>query len=100
MEYALAKVQGEDGIILSGRFTYDDGGRFHALLADWDFAARPVLPLDLRYLTFIDSAAIGMLFILAGRCREAGGHVAVANAQPQVLRTLRHAALDTWFEFR
>lgn len=51
-------------------------------------------------MTFIDSAAIGMLFILANRCREADGHVVAVAASPHVAKSLRRAALDTYIEFR
>ncbi|MCG5243002.1 STAS domain-containing protein [Azospirillum doebereinerae] len=100
MEYAFTDVDGQDGILLSGRCTYEDGPRFHAMLGDWNFAARPIVPLDLRFVTFIDSAAIGMLFILANRCREANGHIVAIGASPHVMKSLRRAALDPYIEFR
>ncbi|MCW2237689.1 STAS domain-containing protein [Azospirillum canadense] len=99
MEYAYTEVDGQEGILLSGRFTYDDSPKFHALLADWDVAARPDVHLDLRYLTFLDSTAIGMLFILANRCRDAKGQVVVHNAQPYLVQTLRRVALDQYVTF-
>ena len=100
MEYAFTDVDGQDGILLSGRCTYDDGPRFHAMLKDWDFDARSVVPVDLRFVTFIDSAAIGMLFILANRCRDVGGHIVAVGAAPHIVKALRRAALDPYIEFR
>lgn len=100
MEYAFTNVDGCDGILLSGRCTYEDGNRFHGMLRDWDFAASPVVPIDLRFVTFIDSAAIGMMFILANRCREAGGHIVASGAPPHIVRALRRATLDRYIEFR
>lgn len=100
MEYAFTEVDGKDGILLSGRFTYDDSSKFHEMLADWDFAAKPDVPLDLHYLTFLDSAAIGMLFILANRCREHQGTVTVVNAQPYIDQTMRRVSLDTYVFIR
>ena len=100
MEYAFTTVGGRDGILLSGRCTYEDGTRFHDMLRDWDFAASPVVPIDLRFVTFIDSAAIGMMFILANRCREAGGHIVASGAAPHIVRALRRATLDRYIEFR
>ncbi len=100
MEYAFTDVDGQDGILLSGRCTYEDGSKFHGLLGEWDFAARPMVPLDLRFVTFIDSAAIGMLFILANRCRDANGHVIAVGAPPHILKSLRRAALDVYIVFR
>lgn len=100
MEYAFTDVDGQDGVLLSGRCTYEDGPKFHAMLEEWDFTARPVVQLDLRFVTFIDSAAIGMLFIMANRCREANGHIVAVAASPHVVKSLRRAALDVYIEFR
>lgn len=100
MEYAFTTVNGQDGILLSGRCTYEDASRFNAMLTEWDFAAAPIVPLDLRFTTFIDSAAIGMLFILANRCRDANGHILAIGAPPHIVKALRRAALDPYIEFR
>lgn len=100
MEYAFTDVDGQDGILLSGRFTYDDGPKFHEMLGEWDFAAKPDIPLDLRYLTFLDSTAIGMLFILANRCRERKGNVIVMNAQPYIVQTMRRVSLEQYLFIR
>ncbi|PWC39299.1 STAS domain-containing protein [Azospirillum sp. TSO35-2] len=100
MDYAFTTVGDCDGILLSGRCTYEDGARFHEMLGNWDFGHRPVVPLDLRFVTFIDSAAIGMLFILANRSRESGGRVIATGAAPHIVKALRRAALDTYIEFR
>ena len=40
MEYAFTDVDGMEGVLLSGRFTYDDSRKFHEMLAGWNFAAR------------------------------------------------------------
>lgn len=96
MEYAYTDVDGENGILLSGRFTYEDSGKFHELLEDWDFTAKPSVAIDGRYLTFVDSTAIGMLFLLANRCRDAGGSVTLVNIQPGMQHTLRRVSLDQY----
>ena len=112
MEYAYTEVDGQEGILLSGRFTYDDSPKFHAMLADRDMAAQSAtqtaapaaagrdMHLDLRYLTFVDSTAIGMLFILANRCRDSRGQLVIHNAQPHIVQTLRRVALDQYVTFR
>lgn len=96
MEYAFTDVDGKEGILLSGRFTYDDSGKFHEMLAEWDFTARPEVWLDFRFLTFLDSTAIGMLFILANRARDAHGTVTVMNAQPYIVQTMKRVSLDQY----
>lgn len=100
MEYAYVDVGGREGVLLSGRFTYEDSGKFHQLLEDWDFAKKSTLHIDARYLTFLDSTAIGMLYLLATRCREAGGYAVVVNAQPNIVQTLKRASLDQYLLFK
>ncbi|MCW2245732.1 anti-anti-sigma regulatory factor [Azospirillum fermentarium] len=100
MEYAFTDVDGDEGILLSGRFTYDDSRKFHDMVADWDFGRRPDVRLDFRYLTFLDSTAIGMLFILANRARDAHGSVTVLNAQPYIVQTMKRVSLDQYVFLR
>ncbi len=100
MEYAFTDVDGQEGILLSGRFTYDDSTKFHDLIAAWDFAAMPDVRIDFRFLTFLDSTAISMLFVLANRCREVNGSVTVLNAPPYIAQTMRRTALDQYVFLR
>jgi anti-anti-sigma factor len=100
MEYAFTEIDGRQAILISGRFTYDDSRKFHELLAQWDFTAEPHVTLDFNYLTFLDSTAIGMLFILANRCRDANGSITVVNAQPYIVQTMRRVSLDRYMFLR
>lgn len=100
MDYALTEIDGAPALLLSGRFTYEDGPLFHSMLAEWDFVADPNVRLNLRYLSFLDSAAIGMLFLLSNRCREAGGHIVAFETPPRILDTLRRVAFEPYVEFR
>lgn len=95
MEFAYRQVDGAKQVTLSGRFVYADAGKVHDIIADWDFAATPSMTLDVKFITFVDSTAIGMLFLLAGRVREAGGVLTLRNPSPSVTRTLLRAEMQS-----
>lgn len=95
MEFAYRQVNGVRQVTLSGRFVYADAGKVHDIIADWDFAATPSMTLDVKFITFVDSTAIGMLFLLAGRVREAGGVLTLRNPSPSVTRTLLRAEMQS-----
>ena len=50
--------------------------------------------VDLSYVTFVDSAALGILVGLHRRCREKGGACVLVNPQPDVSRILSLTGLD------
>lgn len=94
MEYAFNEVDGNPMVTLSGRFTYGGAAKMHDIIANWDFDRRPSITVDLRYVTFIDSTAIGMLFLLSKRARDAGGSLTLINASASVRKTLNHASIE------
>lgn len=51
--------------------------------------------VDLTDVTFIDSAALGLLIGLQRRCRAADGSLVLVNPQPVVERILATTGLDT-----
>jgi anti-anti-sigma factor len=95
MEYALGQTSDGPLATLTGRFVYADVGKIHDIIANWDFDAHPTVALDLRYVTFIDSTAIGALFVVANRAAEAGGDLKLCNPSPSVVKALTRADLPT-----
>ena len=93
MEYAYGRTGGAPMATLTGRFVYADVGKIHDIIANWDFRAHPTITLDLRYVTFIDSTAIGALFVVANRAMEAGGALVLRNPSPSVIKALTRADL-------
>lgn len=83
--------------------------RGDAGMAQADDLSRGLLPvvaskpshvvLDLSELTFISSLAIGQLVILRRGLASHGGRVTIAGANERVLKALRHARLESLFEF-
>lgn len=95
MEFAYRQTDGAKQVTLSGRFVYADAGKVHDIIADWNFTVAPSMTLDMKFVTFVDSTAIGMLFLLAGRVREAGGVLTLRNLSPSVTRTLLRAEMQS-----
>lgn len=93
MEYALGQTSDGPMVTLTGRFVYADVGKIHDIIAGWDFDAHPAVMLDLRYVTFIDSTAIGALFVVANRAAEFGGDLVLRNPSPSVIKALTRADL-------
>ncbi len=52
------------------------------------------IDIDISGLTFIDSAAIGMMLILNEEVRKIGGRVSLSNPKGQVNRVLTATQLD------
>jgi HptB-dependent secretion and biofilm anti anti-sigma factor len=94
MEYAFARTDGQPVATLSGRVVYADAGKMHDILAKWDFAASPTVRLNLRFVTFIDSTAIGTLFVIAKHAADAGGELILLHPAASVMNTLERAQLQ------
>ncbi len=53
------------------------------------------LIFDLTHASSIDSYGLGIIFLLAHRLRQTGGHTSVMNPQPQVRESLEKADLPS-----
>ncbi len=64
---------------------------FHEVLSDgWNHVL-----VDLSEVTFVDSAALGILIGLHRRCRQTGGACVLVNPQPDIFRILEITQLNT-----
>ena len=87
-------------IQLKGRFVFQMHREFSAALGD---ALRPdgaELVIDLADVSYIDSAALGMLLIARTRALESGKRVAIEGATGDVLQVLHIANFEKLFEIR
>ncbi len=73
---------------LSGRMTFNDHHEMKRITRLMVSERKTRVIVDLSSLQFIDSAAIGMLLIIAEAVREIGGTMLLENAQGQVARVL------------
>ncbi len=94
MEYAFVLTDGQPVATLSGRVVYADAGKMHDIVAKWDFAASPTVRLNLRFVTFIDSTAIGTLFVIAKHAAAAGGELVLLQPAASVANILERARLQ------
>ncbi len=91
----VAEVEWDGRVILSlsGPLTITTRDSFLARV-EQALTRSPHLILDLREVTFIDSAGMGSLVSLTKRARAAGGDLRLCGASPQVRRTLALVRLD------
>ena len=95
MEYAYGQVNGELAVTLSGRLVYADAAKMHDIIAKWDFQSQPNVRLNLRYVTFLDSTAIGTLFVIAKHAAKVGGELILLNPSPSVAQILERAEIKS-----
>lgn len=89
--YDLREESGTYFLTLSGRFTYNHHSKVQELVKFFINSRAKKLVIDLGSLTFIDSAAVGMLLIIAQELKNMGGSVSLENPQGQVDRVLTTA---------
>jgi len=88
-----------DGIVIALRdsFTFQDHHAFRAVLDALKAAGTGRKVLDLSQVTFLDSAALGMLLVAAEEVGRQKGGVTLRNPSSQISRLFELAALDTLF---
>lgn len=96
MEHRTSRVGDTVEIALSGRFTFADHANFRALLAELDGGAR-ICVLEMSQLSFIDSAAMGMLLLARETAAGKGASVAIKGAQGQVRQLMKIANFERLF---
>lgn len=74
--------------------------RVKAMTDAWLREGRKYIALDMVYVSFLDSAGIGLLLQLRNNCQSAGGGVVlVRSAENQVMRTLETASIEKLIPF-
>lgn len=73
---------------LSGRMTFNDHATMKRVTRSLIAERKDRVVIDLSVLDYVDSAAIGMLLIIAESVRSIGGTMVLENAQGQVARVL------------
>lgn len=80
-------------MVLRGELDLEDAARVDAAIADVQ-ATAPVLIMDLREVTFIDSSGARVIWACHVRSRDAGGKLTVLVAPGAVRRALALTGLD------
>ncbi|HLN24669.1 MAG TPA: STAS domain-containing protein [Patescibacteria group bacterium] len=88
-----------DGVelILDGRFTFADHAQFRQDVDEiCGLPGRHCL-VDLSAVSYMDSAAVGMLLLIRERVETKGGHVSLRGGSPPVKDLIRIAKLGSVF---
>jgi anti-anti-sigma factor len=98
MEYAVRDSGDAVRVIMTGRLTFADIQPFKQVVGLMPDAQGRRFVIDLAGVSFIDSAAMGMLLMARDSAAQASVSLALTGAQGQVKRILDVAKFDTLFE--
>jgi anti-anti-sigma factor len=87
-------------VTLSGEFTFNDNEAFRQLLNTLAEQPKTAFVLDVSGVTFMDSAAIGMLLLARDELERVGSRIIIHKPQGQVRRVLDVAQMSQLFEMR
>ncbi len=81
---------------LEGRFTFTDHESFRRLIEELGGAAPRQCTIDLSAVTYLDSAAVGMLLLMRERLDRS--KIVLKGGSPSVKELIRIAKLGTLFD--
>ncbi len=97
MQYTIISAGSQRKISLQGTFTFDDHPVFRALLQQLEEEGISQCELDLSGVSFIDSAALGMLLLLREKAQTCGFSIELFRPQGQVKKMLEISEFGTMF---
>ena len=80
-----------------GKFTFSDSGTFRDFLGQVSALAPEQVELELANLSYVDSAALGMLLLLRDAAEKCGAKVVLKSPKGQVEKLLRLSRFDQIF---
>jgi len=83
-------------LLLEGRFTFADHESFHRLIDELGNSRPSHCIIDLSSVTYLDSAAVGMLLLMRERLDH--GKIVLKGGSPSIKELIRIAKLGTLFE--
>lgn len=93
--------EGESAVVvLQGELDLYSAAELRELLINLGSAGHHDIVLDLRDLTFIDSAGLGVLVGALRRARTEGGNLALVSPRPSVKKVLDVGGLSAVFDVR
>lgn len=100
MQYQLDQQNDAYVVRLSGDFTFSDNGRFRNLLMSLREVKARSLMLVMDKLSFIDSAALGMLLLLHDEATRQQMKVTMSGVNGQIKKMLQLSNFDEIFDIR
>lgn len=100
MKHEVKKESGKTVLHISDQLVAADRGEFDSVLPQVVSGNPGQIEVDLKGLTFMDSAGLGMLLTLREQAEKSGARVALTNPEGAVQEMLELACFDTLFEIR
>lgn len=97
MDFQMQSSGSSLRVMLHGRLTFAENGRFRALLGQLQDGTATQVVLDLGNVEFIDSAGLGMLLYTRDAVRQRDGEVSLDAASGQVDRMLTLSRMHDLF---
>lgn len=97
MELTIASENKKLTAELSGKFTFSHTSVFKELLDRVEKDAPTAIEVNLTQLTFVDSAALGMLLLLKDAASKHNANVVLKGASGQVEKLLKMSRFDQIF---
>lgn len=98
MDLVLHKDHAHWRALLKGQFTFSDNTRFRELLDEVKQAPPTELIIDVEQVSYIDSAALGMLLLLRETATNTQMRTIIAGAGGQVLKIFELSRFGELFE--
>ena len=95
MNYRVTIEPDRAEAIMSDELSFADHGTFQSAIKELIAAARKLCIMDLRGLTSVDSAGLGMFMIAHEECEKANTSLVLRGATGQVQRMLELARFET-----
>lgn len=95
LSVASASSDGIHVLTVAGEIDYDTAPPLQHALRMSRLGTPPCVVLDMRQVTFMDSAGINLLIAAHRATAQAGGWLRLAGVQDSVMRTLRIVEIDT-----
>jgi HptB-dependent secretion and biofilm anti anti-sigma factor len=100
MDMTSHLAQGSYEVVMSGQFTFNDHPEFREVLNHIAMHGVQQIVLDLDRVTFVDSAALGMLLLAADEVQKHQKRLLVRNANGQVKKMFDMANFSTMFNLQ
>jgi anti-anti-sigma factor len=97
MELYTMETDQQATLLLKGRFDLQGQQQVRGVLEDLVAGGKPTVTFDLSGVTYIDSSAVGLLFLARETCEKAGGSVILSRPQEAVDRVLKLCRLEDVF---
>lgn len=98
MEFAMQHAAGQCEVTLSGRFLFSDNQTFKEIITMAEAGEIESISVNLAGVTFMDSAALGMLLLLRDRTDARGIRLVLRQPAGQVCKVFEVSRFHQLFE--